>query len=50
MTGVGISSGMGSPEGVIEGNPGDLYINRTGVGPALYVKEKGNDEFGWAGK
>jgi len=46
----GISSGIGSPEGSLKGNPGDIYINTNGDGPALYVKEKGNDEFGWVGK
>lgn len=48
---VPISSGAGSPEGVITANPGALYINTNGgAGTTLYVKQTGTGNTGWAGK
>jgi len=45
------SSGNGSPEGVITGNPGDLYTNTAGgAGTTLFVKESGVGNTGWIGK
>lgn len=47
-----ITSGTGSPEGVIQGSPPDLYLNASGgAGTTLYVKESGtNTTTGWVGK
>lgn len=44
--------GDGSPEGVVIGVPGDLYINRSGgAGQTLWVKETGNGtNTGWVAK
>lgn len=45
------SSGVGSPEGVVIGNPGDLYTNTSGgIGNTLWVKESGVNDTGWAAK
>jgi len=46
------SSGVGSPNGVITGSPGDLYSDTAGgVGTSLYVKESGvATNTGWAAK
>src|SRR5688500_10410325 len=39
-----ISSGQGSPENVIIGSPGDLYVNLAGgAGTTLFVKQTGNN-------
>lgn len=45
-------TGEGSPEGAVEGNVGDLYINRSGgANTTLYVKESGNGtNTGWVAK
>ncbi|HEY6191111.1 MAG TPA: hypothetical protein VI215_02160 [Bacteroidota bacterium] len=47
-----IHSGTGSPEGVVSGNVGDLYLRTDGgAGSTMYVKESGNaTNTGWAGK
>lgn len=47
-----ISSGVGSPQGVVLGNPGDLYTDVAGgAGATLYVKETGmGTNTGWQGK
>jgi hypothetical protein len=49
---LGICSGSGSPNGVIIGNPGNLYLNRSGgAGTTLYVKESGSGtNTGWIAK
>jgi hypothetical protein len=51
-TGTKISSGAGSPEGVVAGSPGDFYTNTTGgAGTTLYVKETGaGTNTGWQAK
>lgn len=51
-TGTHISSGSGSPEGVVPGSPGDFYTNTTGgAGSTLFVKETGvGTTTGWIGK
>lgn len=51
-TGIKISSGTGSPEGVVAGSPGDLYTNTVGgANTTLYVKESGSaTKTGWVGK
>jgi hypothetical protein len=47
-----VSSGAGSPEGVVPGSPGDFYTNTTGgAGTTLYVKETGvGTTTGWVAK
>lgn len=47
-----ITSGTGSPNGVVTSSPGSLYLNKTGgSGTTLYVKESGsNTNTGWIGK
>lgn len=47
-----ISSGAGSPEGVVTADVGSLYLRTDGgAGTALYVKESGvNTNTGWIGK
>jgi hypothetical protein len=48
---VPISSGAGTPEGVVTANPGALYVSTTGgAGTTLYVKESGTGNTGWVGK
>jgi hypothetical protein len=50
--GTKVSAGTGSPNSVVSGNPGDLYLNLSGgAGTTLYVKESGtNTNTGWIGK
>lgn len=51
--GINISSGVGSPQGVVPGNIGDLYSNREGgAGHTLFVKETGilGSKSGWVAK
>lgn len=51
--GINISSGVGSPQGVVPGNIGDLYCSRTGgAGTTLFVKESGvlGSKSGWVSK
>lgn len=50
--GINVSAGSGSPNGVVLGKPGDLYLNTAGgAGTTLYVKESGsNTKTGWVGK
>jgi hypothetical protein len=45
-------TGVGSPEGVVTGSPGDLYSNTGGgAGTTLYVKESGvATNTGWIAK
>ena len=47
-----VNAGSGSPNGVVNGNPGDLYLNTAGgAGTTLWVKESGtNTKTGWIGK
>ena len=51
-TGMTISSGVGTPEGVVAGKVGDQYMNLSGgSGTTLYVKESGaGTNTGWVGK
>lgn len=43
-----LSSGTGSPEGVVTANSGSIYLRRdAGAGTALYVKESGTGNTGW---
>lgn len=46
------SAGIGSPNGVIIGSPGDVYLNLSGgAGTTLWVKESGTaTNTGWVGK
>lgn len=46
------TSGMGSPEGVVSGRAGSLYVDLSGgPGAVLYVKESGfNTNTGWVAK
>jgi hypothetical protein len=50
--GIKLSAGAGSPNGIVTGNPGDLYVSTAGgAGTTLYVKESGaNTNTGWIGK
>lgn len=50
--GINISAGTGTPNGVVSGNPGDLYVSLAGgSGTTLYVKQSGaNTNTGWVGK
>ena len=47
-----IQSGFGSPNSVLVGNPGDLYLNKSGgAGTSVYVKESGaGTNTGWVAK
>jgi hypothetical protein len=51
-TGPQIRSGSGSPNGVVTGSPGDLYLNTAGgAATTLYVKESGAaTNTGWVAK
>jgi hypothetical protein len=50
--GVVMSSGVGSPNGVVVGSPGDMYLNTSGgAGTTLYIKESGSaTNTGWVAK
>lgn len=50
--GIRVSAGSGTPNGVVTGNPGDLYLSTAGgAGTTFYVKESGvNTNTGWVGK
>lgn len=50
--GISMSAGTGSPNGVVAGNPGDLYVSTAGgAGTTFYVKETGvGTNTGWAAK
>jgi len=50
--GIKVSAGTGSPNSVVSGNPGDLYLNLSGgASTTFYVKESGtNTKTGWSGK
>lgn len=52
INGVAIRTGSGSPNTVVTGNPGDLYLNTAGgASTTLYVKESGTGtNTGWVGK
>lgn len=46
--GVALSTGAGSPEGVVTGNVGSVYLRGDGAGgTSLYVKENGAGNTGW---
>jgi hypothetical protein len=50
--GSNVSSGTGSPNSVVIGNPGDLYLNLAGgANQTFWVKESGSaTNTGWVGK
>jgi hypothetical protein len=50
--GIVMSSGVGSPNGVVVGSPGDMYSNTSGgAGTTLYIKESGAaTNTGWVAK
>lgn len=50
--GINVSAGAGSPNTVVSGSPGDLYLNTSGgANQALWVKESGvGTKTGWAAK
>jgi hypothetical protein len=52
LNGAQLSTGVGSPQNVVTGNPGDLYLNKSGGSTTtLFVKESGtNTNTGWVGK
>ncbi|MDB6116828.1 MAG: hypothetical protein JWO08_609 [Verrucomicrobiaceae bacterium] len=43
-------TGTGLPEGVVTSPVGSLYVDTTGVGAVLWVKESGTGSTGWANK
>lgn len=46
-----ISTGTGSPEGVVTASVGCLYLRTDGgAGTTLYIKESGTSNTGWIGK
>lgn len=47
-----LTRGTGSPQGIVTGNPGDLYVSNTGgAGVTLWVKESGVlTATGWVAK
>lgn len=46
-----VTSGSGSPEGVVTATPGHIYLNSDGgAGTTLFVKESGTGNTGWIGK
>ena len=46
-----LTSGTGSPEGVVTSTQGGLYVNFSGgAGTTLYVKQSGTGNTGWVGK
>lgn len=46
-----INTGVGSPETVVVGNVGDVYLRQDGgAGTTLYIKESGLGSTGWIGK
>ena len=48
---ISISKGVGTPEGVVTGPVGSLYMDSTGgAGTTLYVKETGVGNTGWVAK
>ena len=52
VNGATIQAGTGSPNGVVTGNPGDMYLNKSGgASTTLYIKESGSGtNTGWVGK
>ena len=46
---VNVTKGDGSPEGVVDGAKGDLYLN-VGSGATLWVKESSSGTTGWVSK
>lgn len=52
LNGAQISTGTGSPQSVVTGSPGDIYLNKSGgAGTTLWVKESGTGtNTGWVGK
>jgi len=50
-TGPTVSSGAGSPEGVVTAPKGSMYLrNDGGASTSLYIKESGSGNTGWAAK
>lgn len=50
-SGLRITSGSGSPEGVVSGNVGSMYLRADGgPGTVLYIKESGAGSTGWVAK
>jgi len=48
---VTITTGLGSPEGVVPAGKGSLYLRQDGaVSDTLYVKTSGSAETGWTAK
>ena len=52
VNGAVIVASTGSPNGVVTGNPGDMYLNKSGgAGTTLYIKESGSGtNTGWVAK
>ena len=45
------TKGLGTPEGNVAGDIGDLYVNATGgAATTLYVKTSGTGKTGWTAK
>lgn len=46
-----LTTGAGSPEGVLSAMPGSIYLNKNGgAGNTLFVKESGTGPTGWVSK
>jgi hypothetical protein len=52
INGAVVRASTGSPNGVVTGSPGDMYLNKNGgAGTTLYIKESGvATNTGWVGK
>ena len=49
LQGATISTGLGSPEGVVTATVGSLFLSRNGsTSNTLYVKEGGSGSSGWS--
>lgn len=50
--GIRVSAGSGTPNGVVSGSPGDIYVNVAGGAlTTLWIKETGVlTNLGWVGK
>ena len=48
---VTVSTGRGTPEGVVSAPIGSMYLREDGgAGSSLYIKESGTSNTGWAAK